>query len=132
MSFHVRLRQAREERSLAIEEAAKLCGLSADDWELWESDADQPTVTAVVNISDGLDCDIEWLVSGKSFAPRLRKAREARMFTIGDAAQLCGVSLAEWRQWENNEDEPTYTPCVRIAEALSCDLVWLIMGDDAK
>jgi transcriptional regulator with XRE-family HTH domain len=66
MSFHIRLRQAREERRLTIEEAANLCGLSADDWALWEAGNDEPTVTPAVSIATAIDCNLEWLMCGNA------------------------------------------------------------------
>src|SRR6185369_8055711 len=66
-SFGERLRMARLNRGLTIDQAAAAAGLSAPAWQGWEAGQEwpeEPTIVQAVKAPDAVACDVFSLVKG--------------------------------------------------------------------
>jgi transcriptional regulator with XRE-family HTH domain len=68
-----------------------------------------------------------WRPSDDTFGARLALIRQAKGWSMTQAAQECGVPMHSWRRWERNADRPRdyIELCTRIAARTDVDLAWL-------
>src|SRR5690349_14488390 len=64
--FGARLALIRQRMGWNITEAARECGLQAENWRLWEQAGRNPSryVTICITIASRTGCDVDWLLHG--------------------------------------------------------------------
>lgn len=106
MRVSLRLREAREELALSVEELASVVGYSPEDLERWEAGAAMPAAPELVGMGEALSVSIDWLVGRQvreRWSPALHAARlKLRYHLLG------------------REDDPG-TPGARVVRV--CDLI---------
>jgi len=79
-TFAHRLLLARAESSLTIDDAAKRCGLGAQNWSNWEHGRVPRDIIDVADaVADGLNVDRDWLLHGGPLTAPVRPARRVRL-----------------------------------------------------
>ena len=61
---------------------------------------------------------------------RLKEARELRGFSVEQAANLAGVTVQTYRDWEAGRKAPRVNRLMMVAGLMGVAVMWLLNGDD--
>lgn len=65
MEFRQRLKQLREKKGISQKVLSELCGLYSDAVRRYESGKAEPTLHALLALSDYFECSVDYLVGKK-------------------------------------------------------------------
>jgi transcriptional regulator with XRE-family HTH domain len=76
-----------------------------------------------------------WVPDASTFGARLALVRQAMGWgNVKQAAQLCGIPVETWRNWERDGGEPRglVNAAMKIAGVTGVDYRWLAIGPDDR
>lgn len=76
-----------------------------------------------------------WVPDISTFGARLALVRQAMGWgNVAEAAKMCGVPIASWRNWERDGREPRglINVAMKIAGVTGVDYRWLALGPDVQ
>ncbi|ABZ85330.1 transcriptional regulator, putative [Heliomicrobium modesticaldum Ice1] len=114
-----KLRLLREERGLALQELARLAGISIETLRAIEAEEVRPSVDTLRTLADHLNVSIPQLMGSLTvIATRLRSIREQLGLTQAEVAERAGVSPGLIGQIEQGKVQPSLRTIERVAEAV--------------
>lgn len=76
--------------------------------------------------------DPEPWVPEDTFGSRLALIRNRLGWNVSEAARACSTTDQSWHNWEAGGNPRSYQQvCERIAKASGCNIVWLMLGEQA-
>lgn len=79
-----RLRQQREKKNLTMNQVQELTGISKGNLSGMENDKNKPSVSALLSLSQILDCSIDWLLTGSTPVSKSEPESTKTEFSISE------------------------------------------------
>lgn len=79
-----RLHQKREEKKLTMNQIQELTGISKGNLSGMENNKNKPSVSALLSLSQILDCSIDWILTGNDYVPKSEQKSLASEFVISE------------------------------------------------
>ncbi|TNL03459.1 hypothetical protein CYD30_25105, partial [Kosakonia cowanii] len=139
-----RIQLARENLGLTEADLARALNTYSDHISDWECGLTEPPAGMVIPLVNALKCDLHWLLTGdgrpvpaennqaestcksETLGDRIKSMREAWNLGQSLLASSIGVTRSCVEAWEENATIPGCDKILPLANALSCDPLWLL------
>lgn len=157
MIFNDRLKRLREEKKMTQSQVAKQCGMVIRAYQRLENEEAKPNFDSLLSFASYYNISVDWLMGRTDdralhqpcvicvpqccgsqeernmvFNNRLKKLRQEKKVTQGQAAELCGMGLRAYQRLENDGAKPHFSHLMSLSNYYNVSVDWLMGRTDDR